>query len=63
MIINKATGAPRKLTNVQEAELLSVISTMTPEEAGVGSFANWTASLACAFVKERFGCPSAAGEC
>lgn len=51
----KQPGAPRKLTDVQEAELLSVISTMTPEEAGVGIFANWTASLACAFVKERFG--------
>ena len=28
--------------------------TCTPEEAGVGIFANWTAPLACRLVEERF---------
>ena len=34
---------------------MSVISTQTLEEAGVGVFANWTAALACAFVEQNFG--------
>lgn len=37
-------GAPGKLSDAQEAELLSVISTKTPQEAYVGVFANWTAA-------------------
>ena len=55
LLLIKQPGAPRKLSGEQEAELLSVISTMTPEEAGVGVFANWTAALACAYVKDHFG--------
>lgn len=55
LILIKQPGAPKKLSNVQEAELLSVISTKTPQEAGVGVFANWTAAPVCAFVKQRFG--------
>lgn len=55
LLLIKQPGAPRKLSGEQEGELLSVISTMTPEEAGVGVFANWTAALACAYVKEHFG--------
>ena len=54
-VLKKQPGAPRKLSDAQEAELLSVISTKTPQEAGVGVFASWTAALACAFVKQRFG--------
>ena len=34
--IIKQPGAQKKLTDEQETELLSVISTQTPEEAGVG---------------------------
>lgn len=55
LIIKKQPGARKKLTDAQEVELISVISTQTPEEAGVGIFANWTAALACAFVEQRFG--------
>lgn len=55
LLIIKQPGAQKKLTDEQETQLLSVISTQTPEEAGVGVFANWTASLACAFVKQNFG--------
>ena len=32
-----------------------MISSQTPEEAGLGVFANWTAALACAFVEQKFG--------
>ena len=32
-----------------------MIATKTPEEAGIGVFANWTAPLACQIVKKRFG--------
>ena len=42
------------LTDEQEKELFHIISTCTPEEAGVGIFANWTAPLACRLVEERF---------
>lgn len=55
LILGKHPGAPKKLSDAQESELLTVISTKTPQEAGVGVFANWTAALACAFVKQRFG--------
>ena len=55
LLIIKQPGAQKKLTDKQETELLSVISTQTPEEVGLGVFANWTAALACAFVKQKFG--------
>lgn len=48
-------GVPKKLTGTQEKELVSIIVSQTPEEAGIGIFANWTAALACSLVKERYG--------
>lgn len=55
LLIVKQPGAKKKLTDEQEAELLSVISSQTPEQAGLGVFANWTAALACAYVEQEFG--------
>lgn len=55
LLLFKQTGAPRKLSEEQEHTLVHIISTQTPEEAGVGIFANWTSSLACKLAKERFG--------
>lgn len=55
LLIVKQPGAQKKLMDEQETELLSVISTQTPEEAGLGVFANWTAALAYAFVEQKFG--------
>lgn len=55
LLLIKQPGAPKKLTDEQEQLLMDIISTQTPEEAGVGIFANWTSSLACALAKERFG--------
>ena len=53
--LGKAPGAKKKLTDEQEKELYDTISNHTPEEAGVGIFANWTAPLACEYVKVHFG--------
>lgn len=53
--IKKQPGADKKLTDEQEQEFLSIITTKTPEEAGIGIFANWTSPLACQLVKERYG--------
>lgn len=55
LILKKSSGRPKHLTDKQEKELYDTIATMTPEEAGLGIFANWTASLACHFVKEKYG--------
>ena len=55
LLIKKQPGTPKKLTAEQEKELYDMIATKTPEEAGIGVFANWTAPLACQIVKKRFG--------
>lgn len=54
LLIRKQPGRTKFLTDEQEKELFHIISTCTPEEAGVGIFANWTAPLACRLVEERF---------
>lgn len=43
LVSGKHPGTPKKLSDAQESELLTVISTKTPQEADVGIFANWTA--------------------
>ena len=55
LIIKKQPGAKKKLTDEQEQELYRVISEHTPEKVGIGIFANWTAPLACEYVKRQFG--------
>lgn len=55
LLLVKQPGAQKKLSDGQEQTLIDIISTQTPEEAGVGIFANWTSALACTLVKERFG--------
>ena len=53
--VKKQSGRPKYLTEDQEKELYNIIATMTPEETGVGIFANWTAPLACCLVKQKYG--------
>lgn len=53
--LGKSTGRNRKLSEEQEAELYQVISEKLPKEVGLGPFCNWTAPLACQYVKEQFG--------
>lgn len=54
LLLRTSPGAPRKLTASQEQELLDIISTKTPNEAGLGIFANWTIALVCQLVKIRY---------
>lgn len=42
------------MTEEQELELKEIIASKTPEEAGIGIFANWTAPLACQLVEQKY---------
>ena len=55
LIIKKQPGQSKKMTDEQEKKLVEIVSTMTPEEAGIGIFANWTSPLICELVKRLFG--------
>ena len=55
LLLGKAKGRERKLNAEQEAELYRVITEQLPKDVGLEPFCNWTAPLACKFVKERFG--------
>jgi len=55
LIIKKQPGQSRKLTEEQEKNLIEIVSTKTPEEEGIGIFANWTSPLICELVKRLFG--------
>ena len=54
LLIKKQPGRQRKLTEEQEQELKEIIASKTPEEAGIGIFANWTAPLACQLVEKKY---------
>ena len=55
LLLGKAKGRERKLNAEQETELYKVITEKLPKEVGLGPFCNWTAPLACKYVKEHFG--------
>ena len=55
LTLGKAKGRERKLRAEQESELYSVISEKLPKDVGLEPFCNWTAPLACQYVKEHFG--------
>ncbi len=55
LILGKAKGRGRKMTEEQEAELYNVISEKLPKDVGLEPFCNWTAPLACEYVKNHFG--------
>lgn len=55
LTLRKPTGRSRKLSDEQEAELYQVISGKLPKEVGLEPFCNWTAPLACQYVKKQFG--------
>ncbi len=55
LILGKAKGRERKMTKEQETELYEVISEKLPKDVGLEPFCNWTAPLACEYVKKRFG--------
>lgn len=49
------TGRQRKLSDEQEQELCSVITEKLPKDVGLDPFCNWTAPLACKYVKDHYG--------
>ncbi len=55
LILGKAKGRERKMTEEQERELYEVISKRLPKDVGLEPFCNWSAPLACQYVKNRFG--------
>lgn len=55
LTLKKQTGQPRKLSAQQEQVLFETISTSSPEKERLGPFANWTAPLACAWIRKHFG--------
>ncbi len=48
------TGRKTKLTGEQESEIYKTITQKLPKDVGFLPFCNWTAPLACQYVKERF---------
>lgn len=53
--LKHSPGRSRKLTDQQEAELRSVITEKLPNEVGLEPYCNWTAPLACKYVKDHYG--------
>lgn len=54
LVPGHSTGRNKKLTEEQEGILYKTISEKTPSEVGFAPFCNWTAPLACQFVKKEF---------
>ena len=55
LTLGKPTGRSRKLSEEQEAEGYQVVSEKLPKDVGLEPFCNWTAPLACQYVKKQFG--------
>ena len=55
LVLGKAKGRERKMNAEQESELCKVISEKLPKDVGLEPFCNWTAPLACKYVKDHFG--------
>jgi len=55
LIPKKSPGRPNKLTVEQEKKLYTTISENTPDDVGFSGMMNWTANLACHWVKREFG--------
>ena len=53
--LKRPTGRQRKLTDEQEEELSSIITEKLPKEVGLEPYCNWTAPLACKYVKDHYG--------
>lgn len=52
--LGHSTGRRKKLTENQEKVLYETISEKLPRDVGLAPFCNWTAPLACIFVKSEF---------
>lgn len=54
LIMNKSSGAPRKLNSEQEKKLIDAITNNTPDEVGFKSRKNWTIELATDWIFNNF---------
>jgi putative transposase len=54
LVINKPPGRSTKLSAEQEQQLYQCITTQLPKDVGFAPFVNWTASLACQWVRKEF---------
>ena len=55
LVPEKQTGAPKKLTEQQEKDLLNVIITKTPVDVGFPTTYNWTAKIVGEYVQKEYG--------
>ena len=55
LALGHSPGAPRRLSDEQEAKLVEVISTKTPDEVGYPNKKNWTVIIIKHWVLDNFG--------
>jgi len=55
LTITKPPGRLPKLSESQEQQLYDCISSKLPKDVGFNPFVNWTAPLACKWVRKEFG--------
>ena len=55
LTLKQPPGRQRKLTDEQERELIGIITDKLPKEVGLEPHCNWTAPLACQYVKDHYG--------
>ena len=55
LTLKQPPGRQRKLTDEQERELIRIITEKLPKEVGLEPHCNWTAPLACKYVKDHYG--------
>ena len=55
LTLKQPPGRQRKLTDEQERELIGIITEKLPKEVGLEPYCNWTAPLACKYVKDHYG--------
>ena len=54
LTMGKSTGAPRKLTEIQEHELVQVVAFNTPHDVGFENNYNWTLAIIAAFIEREW---------
>lgn len=55
LVMGHSTGAPRKLTEQQEQELVQVIAYQTPHDVGYDNHYNWTLAIMADFIEKEWG--------
>lgn len=53
--MGQSPGAPRKLTEQQEHELIQIIAYQTPHDVGYDNHYNWTLSIMVDFIEREWG--------